>query len=347
MYQYLISSSLVLLVAVVCYSFQVLLGYKTVALLLLVTVSLLAMVYDIYPVLLAAFLSAVTWNFFFIPPVFTFHISKAEDVLMLILYFLVAFINAVLTYKIREAETKARDKEEKEKTIRLYNVLFNSLSHELKTPIATIMGAVDTLKEQSISPEQQEELYKEMETAGNRLHKQVENLLNMSRLESGLLQVKPGWTDVNELIHFTIQKAGGSSAERNILFHPDENLPICKLDSGLIEQVLFNILSNDLQYTTAGTAIQITAAIEENELMITIADEGNGLPDQELQQIFQKFYRVPHTKTGGTGLGLSIAKGFVEAHNGTITAAHNQPHGLQFIIRLPVETTYINSLKNE
>ena len=136
-----------MIVSIACFLFVDLVGYRVVALVLLVTVSLLAMLFEISPVLIAAVLSALIWNFFFIPPIFTFHVDHAEDLLMFLMYFLVAMVNAVLTFKIREAETIARDKEEKENALRHYNVLLNSLSHELRTPIATIIGAVDTLKE--------------------------------------------------------------------------------------------------------------------------------------------------------------------------------------------------------
>ena len=153
-------------------------SYKTVALVLLMTVSVIAILFEIFPVLLAAVLSAVIWNYFFIPPLFTFDIGNTEDLLMFLLYFVIALVNAVLTIKIREAEKKARDKEEKEKELKLYNTLLNSLSHELRTPIATILGSVDMLKESrdKLSVDNQNELLNEIGIAGNRLNRQVENI---------------------------------------------------------------------------------------------------------------------------------------------------------------------------
>ena len=145
--QYLLCVLPVLVVSLICFSFKNLIGYQIVALILLMTVSVVAMLFEILPVLVAAVLSAVIWNFFFIPPLYTFDIGNAEDVLMFLLYFLIALVNAALTFKIREAEKKARDKEEKEKELQLYNTLLNSLSHELRTPIASILGSVDMLKE--------------------------------------------------------------------------------------------------------------------------------------------------------------------------------------------------------
>lgn len=204
----MISILLILLVSATCYVFTQYIGYKIVALILLMTVSVVAMLFDILPVLVAAILSALIWNFFFIPPTFTFHINDTEDVLMFFLYFFIALINAVLTFNIRVAENKARDKEEKENTIKLYNTSLNSLSHELKTPIATIIGNVDILKDNNIklTATHQKDLLNEIDIASVRLNKQVENLLNMSRLETGMLQLNLDWCDMEELVNATIHK---------------------------------------------------------------------------------------------------------------------------------------------
>lgn len=317
------------------------------ALILLVTVSFIAMLFEMLPVVTAAVLSAVIWNFFFIPPLFTFHIDNAEDVLMFLLYFLIALVNAVLTFKIREAENKARDKEEKENTIKLYNTLLNSLSHELRTPISTIVGAVDTLKENrtKLSIDKQGELLSEVEKAGMRLNRQVENLLNMSRLESGMLKLNMDWCDTNEMIHGIIQKLPAKG--HIIQFTPDDNLPLYKYDRGLMEQVVQNLLYNAVQYTPAGTIVEITCIGKPEGLVIEIGDNGTGFGPEEMNKAFDKFYRLPGTKTGGSGLGLSIVKGFVEAHNGTVTLSNRPTGGALFSISIPAEANYLNNLKNE
>jgi two-component system sensor histidine kinase KdpD len=116
-----------------------------VAFLLLVTLSLLALFFDILPMLIAALLSALIWNYFFIPPRFSFHVHTAEDFFLLIMYFTIAMAYAVLTYRIRQEQKDARKKEEKANTLKLYNTLLNSLSHELRTPIATVIDASDNL----------------------------------------------------------------------------------------------------------------------------------------------------------------------------------------------------------
>jgi two-component system, OmpR family, sensor histidine kinase KdpD len=347
--QYVVSFLLITLISLACFTATGLIGYKVVALLLLVAVSLLAMLFDIMPVLLAALLSAFIWNFFFIPPLYTFHIADTEDALMFLMYFLVALVNIVLTSRIREAEKKARDKEEKEKTIRLYNTLLNSLSHELRTPISTIIGAVDTLKENKdkLSFENQVELLSEIDIASIRLNRQVNNLLNMSRLEAGTLHLKLDWCDTNELIYSVIQKLQIPVSKHSIEFEADETLPLFKLDSGLLEQILQNILHNAILYTPDDSIIKIKALCYENNCVISISDNGKGFPENEIQFVFDKFYRLPNSKTGGTGLGLSIAKGFTEAHHGTLILENLNTGGAKFTITIPAETSFIKNLKNE
>src|ERR1051325_6975893 len=144
--QFIISIVLVLIISGICYAAAPFIGYRVVAFALLLTVSLIAISFDILPVLLAAALSAFIWNFFFIPPRFTFHVSSAEDMILFVMYFVIAMINAALTYKIRRVEEASRKKEEKANTLKLYDTLLHSLSHELRTPISTIIAATDNFQ---------------------------------------------------------------------------------------------------------------------------------------------------------------------------------------------------------
>ncbi len=254
----------------------------------------------------------------------------------------------MLTFEIRRAELKARDKEEKEKTIKLYNTLLNSLSHELRTPVSTIIGAVDTLKEnnRNLSESNKEDLLNEIQTAGMRLNRQVENLLNMSRLQSGMLKPKLDWCDINEVVYSVLEKLS-ITKNKSILFTGNDRLPILKLDAGLLEQILFNIIHNAIQYTPEHSTVSIDVSYDSNLCKIIIADNGHGFPIKELDYVFDKFYRLPNTRTGGIGLGLSIAKGFVEAMNGKITLQNRSEGGAVFTIEIPAEPSFINNLKNE
>lgn len=294
-------------------------------------------------------MSAVILNFFFFPPILTFYIGTPEDGLTFLMYFVIALINAALTYKIREFERKARDEEEKAKAIKLYNTLLNSLSHELRTPISTIIGAIDTIKDNQtkLSDITKNELYAEIEVASLRLNRQVENLLNMSRLEAGFIQPQKDWCDINELI-FSIIKAEKDEAQKHkIEFTANESLPLFKLDSGLLEQVLHNIIHNALQYTPENSTISIETTFNDTHCIIYVSDRGKGFPANEIDLVFDKFYRLNNTSVGGTGLGLSIVKGFTEVMGGTIHLENIAGGGAKFTIKIPGELSLSNTLENE
>jgi len=214
----------------------------------------------------------------------------------------------------------------------------------LRTPISTIIGAVDTIKENEnrLSEENKIELFNEIEIAGFRLNRQVENLLNMSRLEAGALKPKLDWCDVNELIHFVIKNNMDNANHHTINFEPDEKLPLFKIDRGLVEQTLSNILHNALQYTPQKSIINIDAVQKGEACKFTISDNGKGMPETELDSVFDKFFRLPPTETGGTGLGLSIAKGFTEAQNGTIKLENIKSGGAKFTIEIPADVSSLN-----
>lgn len=339
MNQYLISILLIVLTAVLCFFLVGIIGYRVIALILLLVVSLNAILFDIFPVMLSALLSALIWNFFFIPPILTLHIGTPEDGLMFLMYFVIASINAVLTFKIREGERKERDEEEKEKAIKLYNTLLNSLSHELRTPISTIIGAIDTIKDNQtkLSDSNRNELYSEIEIAGFRLNRQVENLLSMSRLEAGFIQPKKDWCDLNELVFTAIKDNKDEASTHQFEFTPNENLPLFKLDSGLIEQILHNLIHNAIQHTPENSTIKIELGHTETNCIIQISDNGKGFPENEIDLVFDKFYRLNNTATGGTGLGLSIVKGFAEAMNGEVRLENLPQGGAKFTIEIPCE----------
>jgi two-component system, OmpR family, sensor histidine kinase KdpD len=347
--QYIISAGVIGAVALLGLSLHNLLGYRVIAFMLLVAVSVLAMFLDIVPVLLAAFLSALIWNFLFIPPRFTLTVGTAEDRILLLMYFVIALINGVLTYKIRQMEKEVKAKDEKAKSVKFYNTLLNSLSHELRTPITTIIGSVDNLQTSSprLSEKNKADLLTEISVASIRLNQQVENLLNMSRLESGFFQIKKDWCDINDLIYKTLHRLESNLQKFKIAVEIPDQLPLFKLDFGLMEQVVYNLIINVTQHTPEDTTITIQANCIRDRLILIIADNGRGFPESEIPNAFDKFYRLKGSSTGGTGLGLSIVKGFVEAHNGTVTLENLPVCGSKFTIEILTEKSYVNKLKDE
>jgi len=347
--QYLVSVGLVCAVGVIGLTIHGLIGYRVIAFMLLVTVSILAMFLDIVPVLVASFLSALIWDFFFIPPRFTLTVGTAEDRLLLLMYFIVALINAVLTSKIRQMEKEAKAKDDKARTVKFYSTLLNSLSHELRTPITTIIGCTDNLQSNSpqLSGKDKTELLTEISVASIRLNQQVENLLNMSRLEAGVFQIKKDWCDISDIIYKTLQRLEPNLQKYKVVVDIVDQLPLFKLDFGLMEQVFYNLILNVTQHTPEDTVITIQANCVRDRLLLIIADNGNGFPEKEIDKVFDKFYRLKGSAVGGTGLGLSIVKGFVEAHDGTIKLENLPVRGSKFTIEILTEKSYVNKLKDE
>ncbi len=488
--QYVVASALVLLTALLCYPIAPFMGYRTVAFIILLVVSLLPLRMGPGPTLLGAAIGAVAWDFFFIPPRFTFSVGNLEDVLLLGLYFLVASVTGVLSARVRKREKTLRQREERTSALfsltkdlssahsqdeviqsaitntkkyfdadvavilgdadgeissvahpassfspdpkelsvaawvywnekragrntdtlpsaqatyfpmsgpryplgvigvrfrddanlspdqesllenfisqitsaierellnelnkrsvvlaeseRLYKTLFNSISHEFRTPIATIMGTSENLLQmpesnlKETSPQAVQ--LKEIHIAAERLNRLVANLLDMTRLESGMIQPKLDWCDVRDIINQSVRGLERELTQYTVNVRVEEDVPLLKLDFVLIEQALTNLIHNAALYTPKGTEIIVRSFLEEGKCAISVADNGPGLPEEDTEKVFEKFYRSANGRPGGTGLGLTIAKGFVEAHHGEITARNRVEGGAEFTIHLPIGT---------
>lgn len=339
--QYLLSVIIILAVSVLCYGLSGFMGYRVVAFILLLTVSLLAVTLDILPVLIAAALSAFIWDFFFIPPRYTIHVDTTEDSILLVMYFVIAMISGVLTYKIRQVEKTARLKEEKANSVQLYNTILNSLSHELRTPISTIIGAADNLQSNpNLRDTQREQLITEISRASLRLNQQVENLLNISRLESGHVKPKNDWCDIEELIYEMVRRVEENGSNRQIGVNINDNVPLCWLDKGMLEQVVYNLLNNAVVHTPPEATIDISASCYADMLEITVEDSGQGFGGAG-NDVFDKFARGKKEAPGSHGLGLSIVKGFTQALGGNVALEKRTGKGARFIITIPVKTSYL------
>lgn len=341
--QYAISLLLVIIVSAICYGVSAYLGYRVVAFILLLTVSLIAISFDIFPVLASATLSAFLWDFFFIPPRFNFHVGTPEDVILLIMYFVIALINAVLTYKIRQVEKASRKKEEKANALKLYDTLLNSLSHELRTPIAAIIAATDNLQanNNNLTRENKEQLVTEISKASFRLNQQVENLLNMSRLESGFIKSKKDWCDINELVYDAVKKMEDNKVTQKISISINPNIPLFKTDKVMLGQIIYNLLNNACIHTKPDSTVIVSAMNHADMLQLIVEDNGDGFPEEEIENVFDKFYRLKNARAGGTGLGLSIVKGFTEALKGSVSLENVLPHGSRFTVDIPCEISYL------
>lgn len=470
------------------------LGYQAVGFFFLLGVLGVGFVATLGPTIFAASLSAIVWNFFFIPPRLTIAISKPEDVILCFTFFLVAVITGALTNRVREHEKQIREREERtnvlyevlrdisvssgkdeflervarrvgqvlqgdcgvvlknrdgvlstepkhqyvlklsekqlavaqwcfanakeagwstqtlaqsdtlflplrgdnetagvfvykpksdrklsteqenllqsicrqlglslerhfnEKRIaeaeklrdseHLHQTLLNSISHEMRTPLTAILGSAAVLRDDSrpVAENVRRDLIDEITTSGDRLKRVIENLLDMSRLNSGTLALNREWHDLHDLVSVTVSRVGKSIGQHQIRVSLDENLPLVNIDYRLMEHALSNLISNALAYTQSDSVIEVRGHSNGDKIELLVEDNGPGIPESAAGKVFEKFYRVPGSPTGGTGLGLSLVKSIVELHGGTIRLENRrssdapvEQQGARFLIELPLE----------
>ncbi len=203
--------------------------------------------------------------------------------------------------------------------------LLNSISHDLRTPLSTVLGSATTLLDYggTLRPEVYRDLLESIREEAHRLNRYVGDLLDMTRLEGGALNPRMEWTDVRDVLVAAIERVERRLGARKLIRDFPPELSLVKLDTGLLEQAVVNILENAMTYSPDGTDIEVAAYEDRGNVVISIEDEGRGIPTAELERVFDKFRRLeePSDRGKGVGLGLSISKGFVEAMGGRIAAA--------------------------
>jgi two-component system, OmpR family, sensor histidine kinase KdpD len=248
--------------------------------------------------------------------------------------------SALAIERVRLVEDLERAKRTAEAD-RLRSALLTSISHDLKTPLAAVLGAAGTLRDLStaLSDGEKADLLATVVDEAERLNRFISNLLDMTRLESGAIVPNAAPHDIGEIVGSALRRASKILAHHHVELKLAADLPMLELDAVLFEQVLFNLLDNAAKYSPDGTTIRIQSWRDEGSVCLQVLDEGDGIPPAELEHIFDKFYRVEKGDQvrAGTGLGLAISRGFVEAMHGTISAANRTDRtGAVFAIRLPI-----------
>ena len=333
---------------IACWLLTPLTGYAAISLIFLLGVLLAGMVLSRGPVLLVAALSALSWNFLFIPPLFTLHIAKIEDALTFAAYFIIAITVGGLTAQLKAREHLAAQVQVAQESERLRKTLLDCVSHELKTPLAAIAAASQELSRQTANVQDSQilkELADEIRDGSHRLNRVVNNLLDMNRVESGVIRPKREWCDVRELLQSAVDTEQESINGRDIRLDLPEEIPLALVDHALIEQAVAKLLANAGSHTAPNLPIEIDAEYTNENLLISVSDRGPGIPPEATERLFEKFYRGDDRKTGGLGLGLSIARGLVEAHGGRLTVENRDGGGARFVIRLPVRVTNMNGME--
>lgn len=226
---------------------------------------------------------------------------------------------------------------------RLRSALLTSISHDLKTPLASVLGAASTMRDLAgaLSDTEKRDLLATVIDESERLNRFIANLLDMTKLESGAIVPNTALHDLGEIVGSALRRASKILAAHKVALVLAADLPMLELDAVLFEQVLFNLLDNAAKYSLPETTIAIKSRRERDQVVLEVADEGDGIPPDELESVFDKFYRAQKGDRvrPGTGLGLAISRGFVEAMRGTIAAANRSDRsGAVLTIRLPVPT---------
>jgi two-component system sensor histidine kinase KdpD len=247
---------------------------------------------------------------------------------------------AALAIERDQLAEKAKQAQLLRETEKLQSALLNSISHDLRTPLATITGALTSLLGDGdlLDEEARRELTKTAYGEAERLNRLVGNLLDMTRLESGAMKLAPELGDVQDAVGVALSQLSNQMADRSVVVNVPHDLPLVPMDFVLIVQVLVNLLDNADKYSPPAAPIEIKAYTASTSLMIDVADCGPGIPAEELNRIFEKFHRLQRPgHRQGTGLGLSISKGIIEAHGGHISARNRPAGGAVFTIALPLQ----------
>ena len=235
---------------------------------------------------------------------------------------------------------QTRQTEMLEITDKLQTALLNSISHDLRTPLVSITGALSSLSNDQVSLNESDRrsLIETASEEADRLNRLVGNLLDMTRLESGAMRLKPDAADLQDLIGSSLEELGSRLDNRTVTVDVPDDLPLVQMDFVLIERVLVNVVDNALKYSPPETPIEIKVTKAGAFVEIIVGDRGVGIPKEDLTRIFDKFYRVQRpNNVSGTGLGLAICKGIVDAHGGFISAENRPGGGTIITVALPVE----------
>ncbi len=284
------------------------------------------------PSIMTAVLSVLAFDFFLIPPYLTLSIDDLEYLFTFAAFLAVGITVSTLTSKVRTQILQRQ-------TEKLHSALLNSLSHDLKTPLVSITGALSALlaSGMKLTPQQNEKLLITAYGESERLTHLVNNLLEMTRTESGVLRIARKPCDLQDFLGACFEQFKNKIGSRHITINIPPETPEVAVDFPYLLKAFTNIIDNAIKYSPEGSPIEITAAAAGARIRISVRDHGCGIGKNDLTRIFEKFYRVqnPHN-VSGTGLGLSIAKNIIEAHGGRISAESAPGNGATFLVELPL-----------
>jgi len=296
------------------------------------------------PAIFTSIVSVIAFAFWFIPPRFTFTVDDAQYILTFIGLLIVGIVISELTTKTRKRAIEAERREAQIELLkakeRLQAAILNSISHDLRTPLVSITGALSSILDDGkhLDKDAEIELIKTAYNESSRLNRIVGNLLDMTRIEAGALNLSCQPCEIIDVVGVSLEELKQDLEDRDIHIDIPKDLPDVPIDFSLITRVLTNLLDNAVKYSPPDSSLYISARKVGDNLQIAIRDEGLGIPREDIPKVFNKFYRVERVKKiQGIGLGLSICKGIVEAHKGKIWIDSIENKGTTVTIELPFQ----------
>ncbi|HEY7181846.1 MAG TPA: DUF4118 domain-containing protein [Blastocatellia bacterium] len=325
------------------------LSSTTVALALLLVVLFAATGWGSRPAILAALLGVVCFNFFFLPPFYTFTVVDPQNWVALAAFLITALVAGELSARAKrraeEAEAgrreierlyneykvaaeRARQAEVFEQSERLKSALLDAVTHDLRTPLTSVKAAVTTLLDESevtLDDEARREFLEVINEEADRLNYFVENMVELARIEAGAINLRRRWSSIEEIVAMARARADSLARDHRLEVELESELPAARVDASLIAEVLYSLIDNAAKYSPPGSRIKISARRAENEMiMLAVEDEGRGIPAHLRERVFDKFFRATAEgaaslgRPKGLGMGLAIARGIAEAHGGRI-----------------------------
>ena len=332
-YPYLVSVGLVLIMTLLGEFIKRKLEPTNIVMLYLLAVVIVAIRWGQGPAIITAVLSVLAFDFFLVPPYLTLNVHDFEYLFTFGAFLAIGLIVSTLTSKVR-AQIIQRQTE------KLHCALLNSISHDLKTPLVSITGALSALLDNTskLNEQQKNELLETARGESERLNHIVNNILDMTRTESGVLRISKKPCDLRDFIGACLEQLKNKIGSRNVKINIPKNMLEVPIDFPYMLKAFLNVIDNALKYSPDGSVIEIGASCIGQKARIFVRDYGYGIPKEDLGRIFNKFYRVQRAQNVlGTGLGLSISKNIIEAHGGYISAESVLGKGATFIIELPLE----------
>ena len=337
--RYGVSVAAVLLAAVVLESLSLRINSTTVALSFLLIILTLATFFGRNPALLASFAAMLCFNYFFLPPLRTWTISDPQNLVAWAAFTITAIIAGELSAyaQRRRAEAErlyeelqaAFEKEAQAEAVRqsdkLKSALLDAVTHDLRTPLTSIKASVTTLLDSEgghrtieLDSQGRAEFLHIIDEETDRLNGFIEGMVELARVEAGSADSLTALSHVEEIINIALNRAEKILGERQVRVNVERDMPLIRVDARAIAEVLYNLLENAAKYSPSDTPVTIAAASHGDRVLISVEDEGQGIPADQREHVFDKFARLDTGSSNGLGLGLAIARGIVEAQGGTI-----------------------------